>query len=104
MKHLRTITALSIAVALLLLTGCQHNTPVDPPAVPVEVRVARYVQVVAVTNAGLVPIVSSLRDSGVISAENAQKIAQYQASVATATKGMSEILAKSEHPGPTKRF
>lgn len=101
MKHHHSITALLIAVSLLL-AGCHHNTTSTVPAVPVDVRVAQYVQIVATANSNLVPVVSSLKDAGVISAANAQKIAQYQMIVANATKGMAGILAQSTTPWTDK--
>src|ERR1019366_464761 len=98
----RTVTSVMIALCLVL-AGCTHNAAApNTPAVPVDVRVAQYVQIVSTANANLVPVVAALKDANVITAANAQKVAQYQVMVATATKGMAGILAQTNVAWPDK--
>jgi hypothetical protein len=88
--------ALGLLAAVLLSTGCQRTAPITAPAPPVAVdqRIAQYVNILAVANQNAATVVVNLKDAGVISGDNATRIATYQTAIAKATAGMSQILAQ----------
>lgn len=88
-----------VLILALLLAGCQHTNSISYPTKPVavSVRIADLNHIVALANQNMVPVVVSLKDAGVITPDAAGKLALYQASVATTTKGVANVLAQ---PGP----
>ena len=86
--------AFGLLAAVLLSTGCQKTRPINTPAPPVAVdqRIAQYVNILAVANQNAATVVVNLKDAGVISPDNATRIATYQSAIAKATAGMSQIL------------
>ena len=88
--------AFGLLAAVLLSTGCQKTTSINTPAppVPVDQRIAQYVNILAVANQNAGTVVVNLKDAGVISPDNTTRFATYQSAIAKATAGMSQVLAQ----------
>ena len=73
------------------MTEC--SVALSIPAVPVDQRIAQYVQILATANQNAATVVVALKDSGVLTADKAAQIAVYQIAIAKTTSGMAKILA-----------
>ena len=92
---IRKITlAVFLAVALSTTACHKSTTAVTTPAVPVDQRIAQYVQILATANLNAANVVVSLKTAGVLTDDQAAQIAVYQVAIAKATAGMSQILAQ----------
>ena len=101
----RKLTAsLLLTLVAISLAGC-HKASTSTPAtpVPVDVRIAQAVQIVAVTNQGCSTALVNLSQAGLVSQADSKKIAAYLTGVATMTEGIAKILKQdSTVPWATK--
>jgi hypothetical protein len=65
----------------------EPNSAITTPSapVPVDQRIAQYVQILATANDNAAHVVVSLKDSGILSADKAAQIAVYQVAIAKST-------------------
>jgi hypothetical protein len=81
-------------VAAMSTTACHKTTTIGTPAapVPVDQRIAQYVQILATANLNAANVVKSLNTAGILTDDQTLQIAVYQVAIAKATAGMSQIL------------
>ena len=91
---IRKATLAVFLAAVMCTTACHKSTSIATPAapVPVDQRIAQYVQILSTANLNAANVVKSLNTADVLTDEQTAQVAVYQVAIARATAGMSQIL------------